>query len=63
MSETSRTRLNPRTLLGGKIESVIPCSDGVILIVSVGEQIFRVEPWSDEEGNDDGYLYVEEVSK
>ena len=71
-----REYVNPRELLGGTIQSIIPVSDAhggpgaCVMIVTVPvrkrggkmiEKTFHCETWRDPEGNGPGFLYVEDL--
>jgi hypothetical protein len=71
-----RRYVQPRELLGGTIQSVIPHADAhgqpfsVTMIITVPvrkrggkmiEKTFHVETWQDPEGNGPGFLFVEDL--
>lgn len=73
-----REYVNPRELLGGTIESIIPVPDAhgspysVVMIVSTAvrkrggkmvRKVFHCETWRDPEGNGPGFMYVEDLDK
>jgi hypothetical protein len=62
--------VDPRVLLTGTIQSVIPHPSGDLTMIIttthknrgvVKHTTFHVEVWRDEEGNGPGHLYIEEA--